>query len=225
VREKKMTKVDFKKELKELYQPSSEDFQVVEVPPMQYLMIDGMGDPNTSQEYQDAIEALYAVAYKLKFMSKKSLERDYVVPPLEGLWGSPEMIFSLTGITEESEWLEKFKESDRDSWQWTMMIMQPDWITEEMFEDALELVRKGKNPAALQKIRLEVYEEGLCVQILHVGSYADEGPTLAKLHTQHLPEKGLSESGKHHEIYLSDPRKTAPEKLKTILRQPVKAIS
>jgi hypothetical protein len=135
------------------------------------------------------------------------------------------MIFSLTGITEESEWLKKFKESDRASWQWTMMIMQPDWITEEMFEDALELVRKGKNPVALEKIRLEGYEEGLCVQILHLGPYAEEGPILAKLHTEYLPENGFSEAGKHHEIYLSDPRKTAPEKLKTVLRQPVAAIS
>ena len=220
-----MTKIDFKKELKELYRPTKKDFQVVEVPPMQYLMIDGKGDPNSAQEYQEAIEALYAVAYKIKFMSKKTLERVYVVPPLEGLWGSPEMIFSLTGITEEKEWLEKFKTSDRDSWQWTMMIMQPEWITITMFEEALELVRKGKNPVALEKIRLERYEEGLCVQILHLGPYAEEGPILAKLHTEFLPKEGYLEAGKHHEIYLSDPRKTAPEKLKTVLRQPVKPIS
>jgi hypothetical protein len=220
-----MTKIDFKKELKELYRPSKKDFQVVEVPPMQYLMIDGRGDPGTAQEYRDAIEALYALAYKLKFMSKKTLERDYVVPPLEGLWGSPEMIFSLTGITEETEWLEKFKASDRDSWQWTMMIMQPDWISVEMFDEAREQVRQGKNPAALEKIRMESYQEGLCVQILHIGPYAEEGPILAKLHTEYLPENGFSETGNHHEIYLSDPRKTAPEKLKTVLRQPVKPIS
>jgi hypothetical protein len=225
VKDRKMTKIDFKKELKELYQPSAKEFQVVEVPAMQFLMIDGQGDPNTAQDYQDAIEALYAVAYKLKFMSKKTLERDYVVPPLEGLWGSPEMIFSLTGITEEKEWLEKFRESDRDSWQWTMMIMQPDWITAELFKEALDLVKKGKNPVALEKIRLEGYEEGLCVQILHVGPYADEGPILARLHTEYLPQNGYAEEGKHHEIYLSDPRKTAPEKLKTVLRQPVKVIS
>jgi hypothetical protein len=106
-----------------------------------------------------------------------------------------------------------------------MMIMQPDWITAEMFEEAIELVRKGKNPVALDKIRLERYEEGLCVQILHIGPYADEGPVLAKLHTEYLPENGYSEAGKHHEIYLSDPRKTAPEKLKTVLRQPIEAIS
>jgi len=220
-----MTKIDFKKELKQLYRPSAKEFQVVEVPPMQFLMIDGQGDPNTAQEYQDAIETLYAMAYKLKFMSKKTLEKDYVVPPLEGLWGSPEMIFSLTDITDEGAWIDKFKASDRDSWQWTMMIMQPDWVTAEMFLEAREQVRQGKNPVALDKIRLESYQEDLCVQILHIGPYAEEGPILAELHTRYLPENGFSEAGKHHEIYLSDPRKTAPEKLKTVLRQPVKVDS
>jgi hypothetical protein len=216
-----MTKIDFKKQSKQLYKPSGKEFQVVEVPSMQFLMIDGQGDPNTAQAYQDAIEALYAVAYKLKFMSKKALGKDYVVPPLEGLWGSPEMVFSLTGVTDEKAWLEQFKKSDRDSWQWTMMIMQPDWITQEMFIEACEQVRKGKNPTALDKLRLESYQEGLSVQILHIGPYAEEGPILAKMHTKFLPENSYTEAGKHHEIYLSDPRKTAPEKLKTILRQPI----
>lgn len=217
-------KIDFKKEYKHLYRPSAKEFQEVEVHPMQFLMIDGQGDPNTAQEYQDAIEALYATAYKLKFISKKSLEKDYVVPPLEGLWGSPEMVFSLVGITDEKAWLEQFKASDRDSWQWTMMILQPDWITQEMFSEAFEEVRKGKNPAALDKLRLESYHEGPSVQILHIGPYADEGPILAQLHIEYLPENGYSEAGKHHEIYLSDPRKTAPDKLKTILRQPVQRV-
>ncbi|OGO16764.1 MAG: hypothetical protein A2Z14_05585 [Chloroflexi bacterium RBG_16_48_8] len=217
-----MTKIDFKKEFKELYQPSAKEFQVVEVPSMQYLMLDGRGDPNTAQEYQDAIEALYAAAYKLKFMSKKTLGTDYVVPPPEGLWGSPEMVFSLAGITDEKEWLERFKASDRVSWQWTMMIMQPDWITQEMFLETCEQVRQGKNPAALDKIRLESYHEGLSAQILHLGPYSEEGPVLAKLHIQFLPQNGYVEAGKHHEIYLSDPRKTASEKLKTILRQPIR---
>jgi hypothetical protein len=219
-----MTKIDFKKEFKSLYSPSRIEFQVVEVPPMQYLMIDGKGDPNTAKEYQDAIEALYALAYKLKFMSKKALERDYVVPPLEGLWDSPEMVFSLTGVEDEDVWVEKFKASNRDSWQWTMMIMQPEWITSEMFEETHEQVRQGKNPVSLDRMRFERYEEGLCVQILHVGPYAEEAPVLANLHTKYLPENGYTEAGKHHEIYLSDPRKTAPEKLKTVLRQPVRVI-
>ena len=219
-----MTKIDFKKEFKSLYSPSRIEFQVIEVPPMQYLMIDGKGDPNTAKEYQDAIEALYALAYKLKFMSKKVLERDYVVPPLEGLWDSPEMVFSLTGVDDEDVWVEKFKASNRDSWQWTMMIMQPEWITSEMFEETHEQVRQGKNPVSLDRMRFERYEEGLCVQILHVGPYAEEAPVLANLHTKYLPENGYTEAGKHHEIYLSDPRKTAPEKLKTVLRQPVRVI-
>jgi hypothetical protein len=219
-----MTKVDFKIEYKTLYQPKGKEFQIVNVPPLQYLMLDGQGDPNSAQEYQDAIEALYAVSYKIKFMSKKSLGKDYVIPPLEGLWCSPEMVFSLTGITEEKAWLEQFKASDRDSWQWTMMIMQPDWITQEIFSQASEDVRKGKNPTSLDKLRLESYREGLSVQILHIGPYAAEGPILAMLHTKFLPENGYQEAGKHHEIYLSDPRKTAPEKLKTILRQPVEKI-
>jgi len=219
-----MTKIDFKKEFKSLYSPSRIEFQVIEVPPMQYLMIDGKGDPNTAKEYQDAIEALYALAYKLKFMSKKVLERDYVVPPLEGLWDSPEMVFSLTGVDDEDVWVEKFKASNRDSWQWTMMIMQPEWITSEMFEVTHEQVWQGKNPVSLDRMRFERYEEGLCVQILHVGPYAEEAPVLANLHTKYLPENGYTEAGKHHEIYLSDPRKTAPEKLKTVLRQPVRVI-
>jgi hypothetical protein len=217
-----MTKIDFKKEFKSLYQPTNKAFQMLEVPPMQFLMLDGRGDPNTAQEYQDAIEALYAVAYKIKFISKKTLGKDYVVPPLEGLWDSHETVFSLTGITDEKAWLEQFKASDRDSWQWTMMILQPDWITPEIFCRASEEVRKGKNPTALDKVRLESYYEGLSVQILHIGPYADEGPVLAKLHTSFLPQNGYMEAGEHHEIYLSDPRKTAPEKLKTILRQPLK---
>jgi len=220
-----MTKIDFKREYKELYQPPVKTFKIVDVPPMQYLMIDGRGDPNTSQQYQDAIEALYAMAYKIKFVSKKALGKDYVVPPLEGLWGSPEMISSLTGITDERAWLEQFQSSDRDAWQWTMMILQPEWITQEIFSQAFDEVRSGKNPISLEKIRLESYHEGPSVQILHIGSYPTEGPVLAKLHTRFLPENGYTEAGKHHEIYLSDPRKTAPEKLKTILRQPISEIN
>jgi hypothetical protein len=219
-----MTKVDFKIEHKTLYQPKAKEFQIVNVPPLQYLMLDGRGDPNSAQEYQDAIEALYAVSYKIKFMSKKSLGKDYVVPPLEGLWDSPEMVFSLKDVTDEKVWLEQFKASDRDSWQWTMMILQPNWINQEIFSQASEEVRKGKNPASLDKLRLESHQEGLSVQILHIGPYAAEGSILAELHTKFLPENGYREAGKHHEIYLSDPRRTAPEKLKTILRQPIEPI-
>ena len=205
-----MSKVDFKKELKELYVPPKK-FVIVDVPEMQFLKVDGHGDPNVAQEYQDAIEALYAVAYKIKFMSKKQLGRDYVVPPLQGLWWAEDM--------------ETFTSArDKSQWDWTMMIMTPEWVSSNVYAEALELVRKGKNPTALDKVRLGSYHEGLCVQIMHIGSYDDEGPTLMKLHREFLPENGYAENGKHHEIYLGDPRRVAPEKLKTVLRQPVREV-
>ncbi len=202
-----MTKVDFKKTLKHLYIPPKK-FVTVEVPPMQFLMIDGHGDPNSAQEYQDAVEALYAVAYKIKFVSKKALEKDYTVPPLEGLWWAEDM--------------QSFITREKSAWEWTMMIMTPEWIGDEIYADAVEQVRKTKNPISLDKIRLRDYDEGLSVQIMHIGSYDDEGPVLAKMHNDFIPENGLVKRGKHHEIYLSDPRRVAPEKLKTVLRQPVK---
>ena len=205
-----MDKVDFKKELKDLYKPPKK-FVLVDVPEMQFLMVTGHGDPNTAQEYKDAIQALYPVAYALKFMSKKKLEKDYVVPPLEGLWWAENM--------------DSFSEArDKSQWDWTMMIMTPDWITREMFEEALESTRKKKSPASLDKVRLERYHEGLSVQILHVGSYEAETPTLLKLHNEYLPENGLAENGKHHEIYLSDPNRVPLDKLKIVLRQPVRKV-
>jgi hypothetical protein len=204
----KMTKVDFKKQLKHLYQPSPKEFVVVDVPPMQFLMIDGHGDPNTAQEYQDALEALYAVAYTQKFASKKVLEMDYVVPPPEGLWWAEDMdVFTAS--------------SDKGTWDWTMMIMQPEWVTQEMFEEAVAQVGKKKNPPALPRLRLETYDEGLAVQIMHIGSYDAEGPTIARMHA-FIAEYGYEPAGKHHEIYLSDPRRTATEKMKTVLRQPMR---
>ncbi|MEJ2758934.1 MAG: GyrI-like domain-containing protein [Anaerolineales bacterium] len=206
-----MEKIDFKKTLKHLYRPSGKDFSIVEVPEMQFLMVDGRGDPNTATEYQQAVEALYGTAYKLKFASKKQMERDYVVPPLEGLWWAEDM--------------ETFITREKDQWSWRMMIMTPDWIGEEMFRQVVETIASGKEPpAALEKVRLERYHEGLSAQIMHIGSYDDEGPTLARLHQTWLPENSYTENGLHHEIDLSDPRRVAPEKLKTVLRQPVKAV-
>ena len=203
-----MDKVDFKKTLKHLYQPGKQDFELVEVPEMQYLMIDGTGNPGTAAAYQEALAALYAVAYKIKFISKKELDRDYVVPPLQGLWWAEDMSAFVTG--------------NKDDWLWTMMIMAPDWITEKVYTQALEVVANGKEPpAALEGLRLESYHEGLCAQIMHIGSYADEAPTLHRLHHEWMPANGYTFNGKHHEIYLSDPRRVAPEKLKTVLRQPV----
>lgn len=201
-----MTKVDFKKELKHLYRPKRA-FEVVDVPAMNFLMIDGHGDPNVAQEYKDAVETLFPVAYAIKFLSKSELERDYVVPPLEGLWWAEDMDAFTTA-------------RDKSQWDWTMMIMTPDWITPEIYRLGLERAGK-KNPPALDRIRLESYHEGLSVQIMHIGSYEDEGPTLARLHHEFIPENGYQMAGKHHEIYLGDPRKVAPEKLKTVLRQPV----
>ena len=205
-----MGKVDFKRELRHLYQPKKA-FTVVEVPEMQFLMVDGHGDPNVSLEYTEALEALYAVAYKIKFVSKKTLERDYVVPPLEGLWWAEDMDTFTVNRT-------------KSAWDWTMMIMQPEWIDETVCADALEQVAKSKDLAALPKLRLERYHEGLCVQIMHVGSYDDEAPTLTRMHDEWMPEEGYAPAGKHHEIYLSDPRRVAPEKLKTVLRQPIRKV-
>ena len=206
-----MAKVDFKKELRHLYQPSAKEFTVVDVPPMQFLMVDGHGDPNTAQEYKDAIEALYAVAYKSKFASKNELGRDYVVPPLEGLWWAEDMETFTTA-------------RDKSAWDWTMMILQPEWITGEMVAGAIEQVQRTKNPPALPKLRLETYHEGLSVQILHRGSYDDEGPVLHRMHHEFIPANSLQMNGKHHEIYLSDARKVAPERLRTVLRQPIARI-
>jgi hypothetical protein len=204
-----MSKVDFKKTMSELYNPPRA-FGVVEVPPMQFLMVDGDGNPNTAQAYQDAVAALYAVAYKIKFASKKALGFDYVVPPLEGLWWADDMaVFTA--------------ELDKERWRWTMMIMQPPQVTPALVEEAQAAARKAKPDlaTALDAMRLETYAEGLAVQIMHVGSYADEAPVLHAMHHEFIPQQGYVMTGKHHEIYLGDPRRSAPEKLKTVLRQPV----
>lgn len=202
-----MDKIDFRAERPDLYKPSAEQFSIVEVPPYRFLIVDGRGDPNTSEAYGQAVEALYALSYALKFASKKQLERDYVVLPLEGLW--------------HSEHRDAFPNRRKDQWSWTMMIRQPDWITDDMVDDARSTSAK-KNLVALDAVRSELFEEGKSVQIMHIGSYDDEAPTIARLHEQFLPENGLVENGLHHEIYLGDPRRVEPAKLKTILRQPVR---
>jgi hypothetical protein len=206
-----MSKIDFKKEFKHLYGPGSEEFEVVDVPKFNFLMVDGRGDPNTAQAYQDAVEAIYAVAYRIKFGSKRTLDKDYVVPPLEGLWWAEDMDVFTSAL-------------DKSAWEWTMMILQPDWINVERFETARAEVSSKKNLAALPRLRLETYHEGMCVQIMHHGSYDDEAPTLHRLHHEYLPANDLEPVGKHHEIYLSDPRKSPTNKLKTVLRQPVRKL-
>lgn len=204
--DKTMDKVDFKKSLKALYAPSPKGFVLIEVPQMQFIKVDGTGKPG-GRAYEKALEWLYGLSYPLKFMSKQQLGRDYVVPPLEGLWWAEDM---STFITRE-----------KDKWSWCMMIMQPDWITHDMFEVALDKAEQklGTPPESL---RLEPFDEGLSVQIMHIGSYDDEGPVIARMHNEFIPENGLVETGHHHEIYIGDPRKTAPSRLKTVLRQPVK---
>lgn len=203
-----MKKIDLKKELKHLYGASRKEAVIVDVPEMNFLTIDGAGDPNTSQEFKDAIEALYGVSYTLKFMIKQGETAvDYGVPPLEGLWWADDMAVFSTG--------------EKDKWKWTVMIMQPEYVTEDLFDKAVQQVEKKKNPPALSKIKFEGYHEGLSAQVMHLGPYSEEGPTIQKLH-DFIKEKGYELRGKHHEIYLSDPRRSAPEKLKTIIRQPVK---
>lgn len=203
-----MTKIDFKKTLKPLYVPSAKDFVLVNVPTMNFIKVDGAGPPG-NQAYTDACGWLYPISYGLKFMSKITLEQDYVVPPLEGLWWANDM----TAYTDDR----------RDEWLWTLMIMVPDWITNDMYAQALETAatKLGSPPATL---RLEAFAEGKSVQILHIGPFSEEGPTLARLHNEYMPAQGLDWNGNHHEIYLSDSRRTAPEKLKTVLRQPVKSV-
>ncbi len=200
-------KEDFKKTL-DSYRARRGEFRILDVPAMQYLMVDGKGDPNTSQEYADALAALYPVAYRLKFTSKRELDLDYVVPPLEALWWATDMA-AFTSARDKSQWL------------WTAMIMTPDWITAEMVDDALAAVAAKDRPDALDKVRLERLEEGRCVQTLHIGPYDEEGLVLADMHDRFIPEAGLRMTGKHHEIYLSDARRAEPAKLRTILRQPV----
>ena len=181
----------------------------MDVPDLQYLMIDGHGDPNTPA-YAAAVSALYPVAYKLKFASKKELDRDYVVMPLEGLWWADDMATFTTA-------------RDKSRWDWTLMIMVPDWITVDMFAAAVAV--GPKRPARLDDVRLETLSEGRCVQALHVGAYDDEADLLRRMHEEFIPEHGLAMVGKHHEIYLSDPRRVAAAKLRTILRQPVAPIT
>ena len=202
-----MEKIDFKKEMKHLYQPSAKEVVQVDVPTANYLMVDGEGDPNTSQAYSDAIEVLYAVSYTVKFIIKKGTSAvDYGVMPLEGLWWADDM----SGFTT----------ADKSSWKWTMMIAQPSFVTREIIELAIAEVKKKKNPTAISKIRLESFSEGRCAQIMHVGPFSEEGPTVEKVH-QFIDYRS-QRIGKHHEIYLSDIRKAAPSKWKTIIRQPMK---
>ncbi len=191
-----------------LYQPSARQPEIVDVPAMAFLMVDGTGDPNTSQGYQEALEALYALTYTLKFAFKHAQGIDYRVAPLEGLWWSDTMA--------------DFTVTQRDAWHWTMMVAQPSIVTPEWVERARAEVQRKKNPPALALVRFACFHEGLAAQIMHIGPYAEEAPTVQRLH-DFIHAQGGSFDGrsqKHHEIYLGDPRRTAPARLKTIIRQP-----
>jgi len=203
-------KRDLKKELVELYAPSAKDFSTVQVPEMSFLAVDGTGDPNTSERYREAVEALYSVSYAVKFAGKAATDQDYTVMPLEGLWSAADPA--------------DFVHRNKARWNWRMMIMQPDWISPDLIDAAVDRVGGKKDLPALTSVQTVRFAEGRSVQILHVGSYDDEGPTLARLHDEYLPAHGLTFNGDHHEIYLSDPRRTDPARLRTVLRQPVRPI-
>lgn len=201
-----MEKVDLKKEFKHLYKPSAKEVVEVEVPTFNYLMIDGEGDPNTSQEYAQAVEALFSVSYTAKFMVKKGTQAlDYAVMPLEGLWWADDMA--------------AFTTNDKAHWKWTMMILQPSLVENEVIEDAIAEVQKKKNLPAISKLRLESFTEGRCAQILHIGPFSEEGPTIERVHD--FIDSRAVRTGKHHEIYLSDIRRADPKKWKTIIRHPM----
>ena len=202
-----MEKIDYKKQLKHLYKPSAAKVEIVEVPKMNFLMVDGEGDPNKAKSFSDAIEALYPVSYTLKFMVKKGeMGIDYGVMPLEGLWWADDM--------------SAFTSGNKDAWKWTVMIMQPKFITPKMVEAAIAEVKKRKNPVALPLVRFETFHEGKAAQIMHIGPFSEEGPTIEKVHA-FIEAQGSQRVGKHHEIYLSDIRRASPEKWKTIVRQPM----
>lgn len=204
-----MQKFEWKKELKELYFPKVGVVSEVKVPKMNYLMIDGAGDPNTSEELQDTFSALYPIAYTIKFALKNAGRRDFMVFPPEGLWFAEDMrVFT-----------ENF--NDKSAWKWTIMIAQPDFVTKTDFEQAKLSAIAKKGLPQMRKVRFEGLDEGDAVQVLHIGPYAAEGPNIQKLHN-YIKEHGWQLTGKHHEIYMSDPRRSAPEKMKTVIRQPFK---
>ena len=199
--------MDPKEEFRRLYNPSAKACEIVDVPEMSFLMIDGSGDPNTSRDFQEAIQALYGVSYTLKFTLKKSGGPDFRVMPLEGLWWN-----DAGGHLDPA---------NKSVWSWTAMLRQPDFVDEAAIADATAQAKAKRELPALAKMRFERFREGLAAQIMHIGPYAAEQPTIERLHA-FIRAEGYQPSGKHHEIYMGDPRRSAPEKLKTIVRQPVR---
>jgi len=203
-------KIDYKKVLKELYGQSPRKISIVKVPRLNYLVIEGEGNPNTSKEYKDAVEALFKLSYKIKFMIKRSeLSIDYGVMPLEGLWWSGDM--------------KDFAMEKKDKWKWAAMIMQPAIVTRAHVTNIIEEEAGKKELSAISKVIYKEYEEGLAAQMMHIGPYGQEGQSIERLHS-FIKEAGYQLSGFHHEIYLSDPRRCEPGKMKTILRQPIRRL-
>jgi hypothetical protein len=202
-----MDRLDMKKTLKEFYTARTERVTAVDVPAGNFLMIDGRGDPNSAPEYAEAMQGLYSLAYTIKFTLKNTRGTDFAVMPLEGLWWVPDM--------------RDFSDKKKDEWYWTMMIRMPDFVENDDVETARETAAKRKELPALPKVTLKPYAEGLAAQVMHIGSYSEETENIKRVHDW-IEENGYERSGKHHEIYLSDPNRTAIEKLKTIVRQPYK---
>jgi hypothetical protein len=201
-------KIDLRKDWKHLYNPSARHPELITVPPLRYLMIDGKGSPNTSVEYQEAVTTLFPMAYAIKFAIKKREGIDYSVMPLEGQWwGTPEEMLTFT-------------EDDKEKWSWTAMILQPDWVSKDLYNEILFDEVNRKRLPAIEKVRLDTLDEGLSVQMMHIGPYATEAPTSEAMH-RFAHQQGYKLSGHHHEIYLKDPRRTSPEKLMTVLRHPL----
>jgi len=208
-----MNKLDLRKELKPFYAPSAKEVQLIQIPRFKFIMVDGEieagQEPQTSTTFHEAMMALYGASFTLKFMSKLRKENpiDYPVMALEGLW-----------------WVkgEEFDINRKDNWRWTLMMLQPEHITEEMFREALAQLEKKRPSQAVSRLRLAEFEEGLCMQILHLGPYSAELATVEKMKA-YARQHGYRRRGKHHEIYLGDPRRAKPENLKTILRQPVES--
>lgn len=199
-----MPKVDLRKELKPLYTASAKKAAPLDIPRMKFLMIDGSGHPDGNPLFQQGMEALFGVAYTLKFSSKLGPQKlDWTMMPPEGVWWV--------------EGPEPFEKADKSAWCWTLMMVQPDAVTAAMVREAKKTLKERKNPARMDEVRLESLREGRCVQILHIGPYDAEQPAIEMLHA-FAAENGCKVAGKHHEIYFSDPRRTKPEKLKTIIR-------
>ena len=201
------TKVDLKEDFRPIFSASTKEVTFVGIPAFNFLKIDGAGDPNTAKSFQEAVKALYGIAYSIKFANKSDEDTfDFVVAPLEGLWWCDDMT--------------TFSINNKENWKWTLMIMMPEFITEEKFSIAKQTVIDKKEAKLAKDVRFELFDEGMCAQIMHIGSYSEEEPTIQKLHQVILANE-FELTGIHHEIYMSDPRKTKPEKLKTIIRQPV----